>query len=100
MSTYWRFRCLSHDPPLVSEEEFTQHTEDASFWNGLALAIRRTEWIEIERAAGERWDFDWNDDYFARNARRFLRNHPFCKIDLLNEYGESRNLDVEGAGDE
>lgn len=80
MSTYWYFVCLSHDPNL-SEDEFTQHTDDDAFKAALKLANTRP--------LNEDFEPD-EDDYFGMNAARFLRQHPYCELAIRNEYGERR----------
>lgn len=86
MSTYWYFECLSHDPPLMLGEEFTQHTDDTAFKRGVELAHSRPidpEW----------WDrHSLTDDYFTANACRALTGHDTCVIGIVNEYGERRPL--------
>lgn len=87
MSTYWYFECLDHDPPLRSEDEFTQHTDDAAFKRALELAGSRD-------GITSPWAGEWYDtgDYFERHARRFLVAHPKCRLGIVNEYGEHRTL--------
>lgn len=90
MSTYWYMECLSHDPPLRSENEFTQHTDDQYFAAGIRLIAERPLVID--------WDeINYNDGsplgYYYINAIRFLDQHPKCEIGLLNEYGERRLSD-------
>lgn len=94
MSTYWYFECLDHDPPLRSEDEFTQHSDDESFRTGVALALSRGD-------AASAWAGEWYDasDYFERNARKFLVQHPKCALELVNEYGERRPLSATPGGD-
>lgn len=91
MSTYWHFQCLDHTPPLTSEDEFTQHTDDTAFHRGLALAAARPLPSEDEL---DRLGLEPSSDYFDRNARRFLIKHPACRLGLLNEYGDTRALDA------
>lgn len=84
MSTYWYYECLDHDPPIQSLDEFTQHTEDEAFARGVGL----TE----ARPLAEK-ECTWNDrsrEYFDNNARRFLLQHPTCRVGIINEYGERR----------
>lgn len=84
MSTYWYFECLSHDPPLVSDDEFTQHTDDSHFRHAIDMANNRPvgEWVDESD--------DPSRNYFDSNARRFLRGHPTCALGLFNEYGHRR----------
>ena len=90
MSTYWYFECLDHSPPLRSEDEFTQHTDDAAFKRAVELATNRD-------GIGHPWTGDWYDasDRFEKNARRFLVAHPTCRLGLLNEYGDRRDLPAD-----
>lgn len=85
MSTWWDFECLDHEPPLRSEDEFSQHTDDAAFKRALELAASRpvpAEWWDDERYG-----------YFERNALRFLQAHPKCRLGIISEYGERRGLE-------
>lgn len=90
MSTYWYFECVSHDPVLTSDDEFTQHTNDVAFHLALELAAQRP----LDNPPEEWWHDDelWYSAYFERNARRFLQLHPACDLGLVNEYGERRPL--------
>lgn len=94
MSTWWYYECLSHDPPLVSADEFTQHTKDRYFIRGVELIGERP--VEADDSY---WGIDhWATDertgaYFNMNARRFLKDHPTCRIGLVNEYGERRGIE-------
>lgn len=87
MSTYWYFECLDHDPPLRSADEFTQHTDDAPFKHAVDLAQHRD-------GITNPWVGEWQNasEYFDRNARRFLVEHPACRLGLINEYDERRPL--------
>ena len=86
MSTYWYFECLDHTPSIRSDSEFTQHTEDVYFDHAIDLALSRPL-VELETilATG-------TTRYFDANAREFLKRHPMCKLELVNEYGERRIL--------
>lgn len=90
MSTYWYFECLSHDPPLRSDGEFTQHTEDEHYVHALELAAQRP----LERPDDDWWyaDENWHPFYYERQARWFLQSHPACALGLVNEYGDRRPL--------
>lgn len=94
MSTYWYFECVAHTPPLRSDDEFTQHTDDSAFKRGVELALNRADidspWTGESHEAA---------DYFERNARRFLVQHPECPLELVNEYGERQPLVPEGSAD-
>lgn len=85
MSTYWYFECLDHTPPLRSDGEFTQHTDDDLFWEAVALAGKRP--LPEYRGPWDGWQFN-------RNAHLFLYEHPKCRLALVNEYGEHRALDT------
>lgn len=92
MSTYWYFECPDHNPPLRSEGEFTQHTHDDHWRHALELADSRPV---------DRWakPYSYRDDmegrslaYFDRNARRFLADHPYCRLRVVSEYGVYENV--------
>jgi hypothetical protein len=87
VSTYWYFVCLDHEPQLSSADEFTQHTDDVDYANAMALAMARP--------LDESW---WEGDqgghlgYMERNARRFLQQHPSCRLEAVSEYGDHRDV--------
>lgn len=86
MSTYWYFECLSHDPPLRSGGEFTQHTDDHAFKAALTLAAARP----LTELPGE---VVWPEmGFFELQAWSFLRRHPGCKLEIVSEYGERREV--------
>lgn len=99
MSTYWYYECLDHDPPMQSGDEFTQHTDDEWFKQGVKLAMDRPQPADD----GEYWCGRFTDDhqrsrlYFRMNARNFLHSHPTCKIGLIDEYGRRRRLEHDDA---
>ena len=94
MSTYWYFECVDHDPPLRSEEEFTQHTDDAHFHAALELAASRpvhennSYWALGPLTSDE----ERVRSYFSMNARRFLSKHPSCHLEVVSEYGDRRSI--------
>jgi hypothetical protein len=86
VSTYWYYECLDHDPPIESHDEFTQHTDNDAFRHGIELAQ--------DRPIREK-DFEWHNaslEYFDNNARRFLRQHPTCRLGIISEYQERREI--------
>lgn len=91
MSCYWRFECLDHDPPIVSYEEFTQHTDDEAFRDGVMAALNRPVHPNGPLIIAG------SDDYFAWNAWRFLRDHPTCRLGLLSENDVRRELEATDA---
>lgn len=99
MSTYWYFECLSHEPPLRSDEEFTQHTGDRHWDRAMELAANRPVETDdsywMRRSIGS--DVERVDSYFNMQARSFLSRHPDCHLGLVNEYGERRELPAVSA---
>jgi hypothetical protein len=97
MSTYWHYECLDHSPTLQSDEEFTQHTDDKWFKQGVEMAMNRPQ----AEDDGSYWRGGFEGDggeagaYFRMNALKFLHFHPTCRIGLINEYGERRELDAD-----
>jgi len=91
MSTYWHFECLNHEPPIRSVDEFTQHTDDLHYRHAVALVDSRP----VPRYADDESDLEV-DNYFDRNARRFLFGHPHCEIDAVSEYDDRRPLTIGG----
>jgi hypothetical protein len=86
MSTYWHFECIDHVPPLASEE-FTQHTDDAPYHQGIELAAARPldpAWWESNQGGAK--------SHFERNARSFLDSHPACRLEAVSEYGDRREV--------
>ena len=78
MSTWWDLECLDHDPPLISELEVEQHT---SGLDGIRKLIARREQIV---ALPEFIP----DGYFHRHVVLFMRQHPTCRMQFRNEYGD------------
>lgn len=97
MSTYWHYECLSHPGGLISADEFTQHSDDRYYDQGVALIAQRP----VERddrywslLAGTS-DEDRTDLYFSMQARAFLSEHPTCVIGIIDEYGERGPLPAQ-----
>ena len=80
MSTYWYFECNSHTPALRSDDDFTQHTEDAAWKRALELA----------RSRPLPMDSDGND-FVRPGVVWFLNAHPNCELSVVSEYGERRS---------
>ena len=78
MSTYWYLECLDHDPPLISELEVEQHT---SGLDGIRKLIARREQVVVLPEFTP-------DGYFDRHAVLFMRQHPTCRMQFRNEYGD------------
>jgi hypothetical protein len=85
VSTYWYFECMDHDPPIQSDE-FTQHTDDDSYRQGIRLALSRP--LDPEYVNSD----DYEGGYFESNTRSFLGQHPGCHLQVVNEYGEIRSF--------
>ena len=100
MSTYWYFECPNHNPPLRSEDEFTQHTRDIYWQHAMELADSRPV---------DRWDrpYSYRDDimewraaaFFDSNARRFLADHPYCRLRVVSEYGVYEDVPMKSPVD-
>lgn len=90
MSTYWYYECMDHSPPLRSGDEFTQHTDDEWFRQGVDMAKSRPQ----PEDDGSYWSSYHLDDYgrarlyFRMNALKFLYFHPTCHLRFVNEYGD------------
>jgi hypothetical protein len=86
---------LDHEPPLQSVEEFSQHTADRHFLHGVELLAQRpverdeTYWFTAHTEP----EPVRSDLYFDMNARRFLADHPKCRIGLINGYGDRVDVD-------
>ena len=90
MSTYWYYECTGHEPPIRSEAEFTQHTDDRHYHTGLWLIGKRP--VAQDKSYYRDPDFGRTDEersdaYFRMNATGFLTHHPTCPIRAVNEYG-------------
>jgi hypothetical protein len=94
MSTSWYFECLDHEPPIVSDMEFTQHTDDEHFQRALKLVEARPLAEEPGVCPSDDPGRIASFEYFDRNARQFLRQHPHCSLGLLNEYGDRRPVEA------
>lgn len=88
MSTYWYMECMSHNPPVRSLEEFTQHTEDARYWNVVALLGERPL----------RGEMGYHGDSMENQAELFIRQHPHCCIEFVNEYNDRRQPEAGKRG--
>ena len=88
MSTWMYLECLDHDPPITSADEVGQHLYDLPDIRRM-VAERQT----IVRFAKEYGALP--EGYFAQNAMRFLRDHPKCRIRIVDEYDVEHPL-IEG----
>ncbi len=79
MSTWIYLECADHDPPISADGESGQHLYDLP---DIREDIRRrAEWTP------ERVDECGDAHWFRRNSRRFLAQHPHCRIVIRDEYG-------------
>ena len=76
MSTYWYLECVSHKPPIRSEDEVEQHTYGLT---AIRKAIREAT-LDDPRVM-TRWE---------SNAARFALQHPHCALCFVSEYGDIR----------
>ena len=98
MSTWCYYQCLDHQPPLVGDEEFTQHVGDRHWDRALALIAQRPVDLDeryLEAYSSLVGDEEITDAYFGGNARRFLNHHPTCRIGVIDEYGVTYPVDQE-----
>ena len=94
MSTYCYFECLNHEPPLRSENEFTQHVGDRHWDHAMTLMdSRQVEEDNSYWSSRFGSDAEQVDAYFNMQARSFLHQHPTCDIGIVTEYGERLNRD-------
>ena len=81
MSTWIYLRCTCHNPPLIAPDESGQHLYDLP---QIREDIANREWL------AENFDDVVNDlGYFRLNSARFLKDHPRCVIDIVDEYGKT-----------
>lgn len=83
MSTEHFFVCVCHDPPLYSDEQISNHYDNAYYRRAVELAGQRPL---------PPIDWDRNFDSFERSALTFLRQHPNCVLHIEDEYGLRRDL--------
>ncbi len=85
MSTWIYLECADHDPPIKADGESGQHLYDLP---DIREDIRRrAQWTcPDEHRSGAHW--------FRLNSRRFLAQHPHCRIVIRDEYG--REHPIEG----
>jgi hypothetical protein len=90
VSTYVYLACLDHSPPLVADEESTQHR-----YNDDEMRLVR-EWVRDRGDLVEAWQnglvqyrgvSDSSASYFAVNTARFLVGHLTCRLAARDEYG-------------
>ena len=79
MSTYWGYRCTSHDPPLDSET-WLNHGEDE-----LERGLRDRD--AIVRAVAHVEEFF--DPFDAPAWWYWLAKHPRCAVVVVNEYNRT-----------
>lgn len=87
MSTYVYLQCLDHNPPLRADEESGQHLYDLP---QLRADVRDREAL-VE--AWEAMEFTSDLGYFRTNTLRFLRQHPKCRLGIIDEYGHEHPLE-------
>ncbi len=81
MSTYYRFGCVSHDPPVVSESDGINHGDKIL----VGLLANRDSFLEADVLYEDVRD----PGTYANVAPhiRFLNDHPLCRVWITNEYG-------------
>ena len=81
MSTYYYWQCLSHQPPLRAEAESGQHDYDLT---------QMREDFKYRQLLAEAAGLDYfSDDRYVRNTQRFFHQHPHCKLEIVDEYGDA-----------
>lgn len=99
MSTWIYLECTGHDPRLRSRREVGQHLYD--------LPRIRLELAERERllaAVPPELEYRlWADGErtlcFTIHAVEFLREHPRCPLEIVDEYGERHPIEQPDAPD-
>lgn len=84
MSTWWYIECLDHDPAIRSTDEIAQHDHNLPT---IREVVRRRRSLTEQDAVSTEYTGDL-EDYFRTNAARFLIQHPKCRLQFINEYGE------------
>ena len=92
MSTWIYLRCEDHDPPLVAEDESGQHLYDLP---QLRADIASRDLLVAAAEGGMEMD-----DYYRRHTLTFLRQHPRCRLGIVDEYGREYPItEAEGSED-
>lgn len=92
MSTYWGYRCISHDPPLESEHWFN-HGEDVLI--DAYLKVRAGTWPMVpDRLFPGEFEpaLVVHRSYETAEPHAWLTDHPRCEVVLANEYGDVRAI--------
>jgi hypothetical protein len=84
MSTTMYLQCLSHDPPLLSDE-VGQHTLDLDDIRGyIANKDHLIALIKADIPIGGQQNPPW-----ASTAGWFMYRHPKCEIGIVDQYGST-----------
>lgn len=94
MSTTMYLQCLSHDPPLRSQE-VEQHKNLFYIRKYIAMRKELVALLESDIPIG-----DQGGVYWANNAACFLYEHQKCEIGIVNEYGGTYLTGLDDPEDE
>ena len=89
MSTYHYLECANHNPPLLSDDEVEQHRDTETLKKVRELVRDRANIVPLLREE----KINYPDDYFLKNALKFLVSHEHCKVNLVTEYNEREELE-------
>jgi len=96
MSTDMYLRCLSHNPPIKSNE--VGHNE--SYLGVIRDDIKNRETIvKMMKAVLERDGWPELADNYANSRAWFLYNHPECEFGIIDEYRNVYPIEVEDEND-
>lgn len=84
MSTYLYLSCLDHVPFGNATEESGQHIYDLPRIRGQLKHREELTTSDLDADLG--WDVTDGDRYFTRNTQQFLKDHPNCRIGIVDEY--------------
>jgi len=93
VSNYWRYACLSHDPPIVMDEfggvgGAPNHAREQMI--AAVAVVRRGEWpMTAEDTFGYAAPEPLVGETGCESAApiEFLLRHPHCRIAVVSEYG-------------
>ena len=88
MSTWLYLECLDHDPPLCAADEVGQHLSDLP--DVRRMIANRDTLVRFAKEYGA-----IPDGYFAAHTLTFLRQHPRCRLRIVDEYDHEHPLTVE-----
>ena len=88
MSTYIYLRCLDHIEHAARSEDVGQH-----LWN--LDQVRMDYALRPAIIAGIAAEMCFYGDHFRSNTADFFIDHPACRLDVVDEYGQAHSLEQD-----